>query len=137
MIIVSACLAGVNCNYKGSNYKIEKIAELVENGEAVVVCPEALGGLGVPRIPVELINGRAIRKDNEDVTDAFLIGAEKTLEFCKKHNCKKAILKSKSPSCGCGKVYDGTFTSTIIDGDGITTKLLKENGIEVISSDEF
>ena len=136
MIIVSACLAGVNCNYKGSNYKIEKVAEMVKNKEAVVVCPELLGGLTSPRIPVELINGKAIRKDGVDVTEAFNKGAEKTLEFCKKHNIKKAILKSNSPSCGCNKIYDGTFSGVVIDGDGITTKLLKENGIEVISSDE-
>ena len=137
MIIVSACLAGVNCNYKGSNYKHEKVAELVKNKEAITVCPELLGGLGSPRVPVELINGRAIRQDGEDVTEAFIKGAEKTLSFCQKHNAKKAILKSKSPSCGCGKIYDGTFSHAIIEGDGITTKLLKENGIEVVSSDDI
>ena len=82
-------------------------------------------------------DGRAIRQDGEDVTEAFIKGAEKTLEFCKKHNSKKAILKSKSPSCGCGKIYDGTFSHVVIEGDGITTALLKQHGIEVVSSDDF
>ena len=136
MTLVSACLAGVNCNYKGSSYKIDKVVELVESGEAIKVCPELLGGLTTPRIPVEIINGRAIRKDGEDVTENFIKGAQKTLEFCKKHNCTKAIMKSNSPSCGCGLIYDGTFTGTTIPGDGITVKLLKENGIEVISSED-
>jgi len=131
MIIVSACLAGVNCSYKATNAEHEKVVELVGNGEAIKVCPELLGGLTVPRTPAEIRDGRVVTKDNQDVTDAFVKGAENVLSICKEYGCKKAILKDKSPSCGCGKIYDGTFTGTIIDGDGFTAKLLKENGIEV------
>ena len=137
MILVSACLAGINCNYKGEHKANKKVMELVKNNEAVTVCPEQLGGLPTPRIPVEIIDGKAIRKDGVDVTDEFQQGARKTLEKCIQHGCKKAILKSFSPSCGCGKIYDGTFTGTVIDGDGFTTKLLKQHGIEVVSSDDI
>jgi len=137
MILVSACLAGINCNYKGEHKANEKVMELVKNNEAVAVCPEQLGGLPTPRIPVEIIDGKAIRKDGVDVTAEFQKGAEKTLEQGIQHRCKKAILKSFSPSCGCGKVYDGTFTGKVIDGDGFTAELLKEHGIEVVSSDDI
>jgi len=131
MIIVSACLAGVNCNYKGSNNEDASVAELVKEGRAIMVCPEQLGGLKTPRAPSELKNGRVFTKDGEDVTEAFLRGANEILGICKKYNCKKAILKSYSPSCGCGKIYDGNFNGTLIDGDGVCTALLKEHRIEV------
>lgn len=137
MIVVSGCLAGINCNYKGGNKEHKKVVELVKDGKAIVVCPEQLGGLTTPRKPAEIKNGRVITNDDEDVTEAFIKGANEVLSICKKYNCKKAILKSKSPSCGCGIAYDGNFNGTLIEGDGITTKLLKKNEIEVISSDDI
>jgi uncharacterized protein YbbK (DUF523 family) len=137
MYLVSACLAGVDCNYKGGNWENEHVMKLVEEGKAVLCCPEAAGGLPTPRTPAEIIDGKVITKDGDDVTDAFLKGAGIALELCKEHNCTKAILKATSPSCGKGTIYDGNFNGTIIEGDGITTKLLQENGIEVISSDEI
>ncbi|MDR0978805.1 MAG: DUF523 domain-containing protein [Lachnospiraceae bacterium] len=137
MIIVSACLAGINCNYEGGNKGNSKIVEMVNKGQAIPVCPEQLGGLITPRCPAEIKNGRLITKNNVDVTAEFQKGAEEVLNICKKYNCKKAILKSKSPSCGCGAIFNGEFTGTLIKGDGITTRLLKENHIEVISSDDI
>ena len=131
MIIVSACLAGVNCNYKAKNSEDSSIVELVKEGRAVMVCPEQLGGLTTPRTPAEILNGRVVTKEDVDVTEAFLTGANEVLKVCEKYNCRKAILKSKSPSCGSGKIYDGSFSGTLIDGDGITARLLKEHGIEV------
>ena len=131
MIIVSACLAGVNCNYKGENSEDASIVNLVAEGRAIMVCPEQLGGLTTPRTPAELRNGRVFTKEGADVTEAFLRGANEVLKICKKYNCQKAILKSNSPSCGCGKIYDGNFNGAMVDGDGVTAALLKEHGIEV------
>lgn len=137
MIIVSACLAGVNCNYKGSNKENEKVVKLVKKGEAIIVCPEQFGGLVTPRKPAEIRNGKVITTDNEDVTEAFEKGANEVLNICKKYNCTKAILRAKSPSCGCGEIFDGSFSDKLIKGDGVTAKLLKKNGIEVISEKDI
>lgn len=141
MILISACLAGVNCKYSGDNNYNEKIVELLKKGDAILVCPEQMGGLTTPRLGSEVIvkDGKryVYMKDGTDVTEQFEKGARETLELAKKVNATKAILKSRSPSCGVDKIYDGTFTRTVIDGDGVTAKLLRENGIEVISSDDF
>ena len=131
MIIVSACLAGVNCNYQGRNKENESVVELVREGRAIPVCPEQLGGLTTPRPPAEIKNGRVITKEGADVTEAFLRGADEVLKICNKYNCQKAILKSNSPSCGCGKIHDGNFKGSLVDGNGITARLLGEYGIEV------
>jgi uncharacterized protein YbbK (DUF523 family) len=131
MILVSACLAGVNCNYKGRSCEKESVVELVKEGRAIMACPEQLGGLGTPRPPAEIKNGRVLTIQGDDITEAFLAGANEVLKICKKYNCQKAILKSNSPSCGCGKICNGNFEGILIDGYGITAALLKEHGIEV------
>lgn len=131
MIIVSACLAGINCNYRGGNSGIPALAELVEQGQAIAVCPEQLGGLSTPRAAAEIQNGRVITKNGDDVTEAFRRGAAEVLKICRKYNCQKAILKANSPSCGCGRIYDGNFNGALVGGDGVTAVLLKEHGIEV------
>ena len=132
-VLVSACLLGVDCKYNGGNNYDEEIFKELEKYELIPVCPEIFGGLSTPRKPSEIVGDKVINNEGLDVTNNFKRGAEETLELAKKLGVKKAILKAKSPSCGNGKRYDGTFTGTIIDGDGITTKLLKENGIEVIT----
>jgi uncharacterized protein YbbK (DUF523 family) len=137
MIVVSACLAGINCNYKASNKENQNITKLVSQGKAIPICPEQLGGLPTPRKPAEIKENRVVTIDNQDVTEAFEKGAREVLKICQKHNCTTAILKSKSPSCGCNLIYNGEFNNTLISGDGITTKLLKQNSIKVISSDDF
>lgn len=132
-ILVSACLIGVNCKYNGENNFQEEIIEFLKDYEIIPVCPEILGGLPTPRTPSEIIKDRIKTQNNVDVTNEYKKGAEETLKIAKLLGIKKALLKAKSPSCGNGKIYDGTFTKTLIDGDGITTKLLKENDIEVIT----
>lgn len=136
-ILVSACLLGVNCKYNGKNNENEKIIKLLKNCNIIPVCPEQLGGLATPRTPAEIINNKVITKDNINVTLEYTKGAMQTLNIAKKFNVSKAILKSKSPSCGKDTIYDGTFSSTLTNGNGITTKLLLKNNIEVISSDEI
>jgi len=137
IILVSACLLGTNCKYNGKNNKNIKVLEYIKDKYVIPICPELFGGLSIPRIPSEIYNNKVIDKDGIDVTNYFMEGARKTLEIAKILNIKKAILKQKSPSCGCGKIYDGTFTGSITNGDGITTKILKENGIEVITEDDI
>lgn len=135
MILISACLCGVNCKYNGKNNLDEECLELLKKGEAILVCPEQLGGLETPRKPSEIriVNGetKVFMEDGKDVTKNYQKGAEEVLRLAKELNIKKAILKRKSPSCGCGEIYDGTFTNTLIKGNGITANLLIENGIEV------
>ena len=137
MILVSACLAGVNCKYNGSNNYNEKIMELVRKGEAILVCPEQLGGLPTPRVPSEIINSKVITKDGVDVSNEYKKGALEVLRLCKELNITKAILKANSPSCGCGTIYDGTFSGTKIKGNGITAQLLIDNGIEVLTEKDI
>ena len=137
MIIVSACLVGINCRYDGGNNANQEIIKMVKKGIAVPVCPEQLGGLSTPRIPAEIIGNRVVNKNGEDVTDYFKKGAQETLQLTKLGNCQKAILKQNSPSCGCGKIYDGTHSGTIITGKGITAKLLENNGIEVLTEEDL
>ena len=141
MILISACLAGINCKYNGENNGNEKVMELIKNEKTILVCPEQLGGLKTPRIPAEIkiINGekRVITKDGIDVTLEYTSGANEVLELAKRFNITKAILKSKSPSCGCGQIYDGNFSNNLIIGNGITADLLIKNGIEVITEKDL
>lgn len=141
MILISACLAGINCKYNGENNGNEKVMELIKNEKTILVCPEQLGGLKTPRIPAEIkiINGekRVITKDGIDVTLEYTRGANEVLELAKRFNITKAILKSKSPSCGCGQIYDGNFSNNLIIGNGITADLLIKNGIEVITEKDL
>jgi uncharacterized protein YbbK (DUF523 family) len=141
IILVSACLAGIKCRYDGKSNKTDSIVELVEKGRAIAVCPELLGGLETPRNPCEIqsdgLNRKVISNKGVDSTSAYLIGAQKTLEIAKTHNAKIAILQQRSPSCGCGKIYDGTFTRNLIDGDGYTADLLKQHGIAVCNDENY
>ena len=135
--IVSACLCGEKVRYDKKANSNEKIIQLVREGKALPVCPETEGGLPVPRQACEIRNNKVINNIGRDKTVNFIKGAEKTLELCKTHKIKKAVLKEKSPSCGTKHIYDGTFTGTLISGQGITAKLLSENGIQVFSEEDF
>jgi uncharacterized protein YbbK (DUF523 family) len=110
---------------------------MVKEGKAIPVCPEQMGGLSTPRPPAEQREGRVFAKDGTDVTIQTDRGAHEAFKMAQIAGCDKAILKSKSPCCGCGKVYDGTFTGTLIEGDGVFTKLLKQNGIVVVTEDGY
>ena len=139
MILVSACLAGINCSWDGKNRSDPEIKELVDKNQAVAVCPEVLGGRTIPRTKTEIKRGegqdvlsgkaKVFDEDGKDVTLEFLKGAAAALDVVKKFNIKEAILKSKSPSCGVSEIYDGSFKSNLIKGDGVTTALLKREGV--------
>ena len=137
MIIVSACLAGVNCRGDGGARPCQKVIELVKLEEAIPVCPEQLGGLSTPRAPAELKDNKVFTKDGKDVTPEFKKGAREALKIAQLADCKEAILKSKSPSCGSGKIYDGTFSGRLINGNGVFAELLKRNDIKVMNEDEI
>lgn len=130
---ISACLCGVNCKYSGGNNLNANIKKIYDNGDAILICPEVLGGLSTPRIPSEILGDRVINREGIDCTKYFIEGAIKALEIIKENGIMKAILKENSPSCGVNYVYDGTFSNKLIAGKGITTKLLVENKIEVVS----
>lgn len=137
MKIVSACLAGINCNYKGQVSPCPKVIELVRQGKAIPVCPEQLGGLTTPRIPAEIINGKVVTKDGKDVTENFQKGADEGLKIAQLVNCEQAILKARSPSCGKCEVYDGTFTKTKVKGNGLFANKLIMANIEVVTEEEI
>lgn len=141
MIGVSSCLCGINCKYSGGNNLNKKILKLVNEGKAVAICPEQLGGLKTPRNPAEIIEKdgeiKVITEAGVDVTGEFLLGAKRALDIIKVLGIKKVILQRRSPSCGFGKIYDGTFSGKLISGNGLTTRLFLENGIEVISDEEY
>ncbi|QHQ59592.1 DUF523 domain-containing protein [Anaerocolumna sedimenticola] len=136
-ILVSACLLGVDCRYCGTGLFNEAVYQLKGQYNLIPVCPEQLGGLTTPRNPVELVNGQAVDQNQNDFTDKFEKGARETLKIAKLLDCKMAVLKSCSPSCGYGKIYDGTFSGNLIDGNGKTAALLAENGIKVITEKDI
>lgn len=136
-VLISACLLGINCRYDGGENLIKEIEKLKERYNLIPVCPEIFGGLSTPREPAEIIDGKVINRRGEDVTENFVKGAKETLYLAKLFNCKYAILKERSPSCGYGKIYDGTFSGKLVDGNGITAELLAKNGIEIIGESQI
>ncbi len=135
--VVSACLAGVACRYDGKAKPLPEIIELVRRGAAIPVCPEELGNLGTPRPPCEISCGRAVTEDGEDRTAAFLSGADSALRIAEAFGCTAAILKARSPSCGRGEVYDGSFTRTLVSGNGFFADLLLQRGFPLLTEEEL
>jgi uncharacterized protein YbbK (DUF523 family) len=144
--LISACLLGIKCAWDGQDiYKSDKAIELSNSEMLMPVCPEQLGGLRTPRAPQEIQGGngegvldgkcKVLNIDGKDVTQEFIAGAEETLKIVKLLHIEEFIGKSRSPSCGCGQIYDGTFSRQLIDGDGVTTALLKRNGIRIITEE--
>jgi uncharacterized protein YbbK (DUF523 family) len=143
MKLVSACLLGVNCNFEAKNWRCPKLQKEFQKGELFAVCPEVYGGLPVPRVPAEIVGGdgndvlagkaRVVNMDGVDVTPQFLKGAQATLQIAQAIGATQALLTEKSPSCGYGKIFDGTFTDKFLPGDGVTAALLKKHGIQVTS----
>ena len=132
-ILVSACLLGAPCRYDGKSVPCAALAAAAARGVRLVpFCPEIYGGLATPRMPAERRDGRVVTRDGRDVTAQYERGAREALRLCRLFRCEAAILKEKSPSCGSGRVYDGTFSGVLAGGDGVTAALLKANGVPVI-----
>ena len=135
--IVSSCLIGHKCRYDGTDNKNDNVVNFLKDKTYISVCPEELGGLCTPRDPSEIVvendEVKVVTKNGVDVTKEFELGAKISLEVAKSNKCSVAILKSKSPSCGNNQIYDGTFSSRLISGSGLTAKLLSDNGIKIIN----
>ena len=129
-ILMSACLLGVCCRYDGASKPHPDALALAERHEIVPVCPEQLGGLPTPRPPAER-QGEVVCTRERDVTEQYRRGAAEALRLCKLLGCETAVLKEKSPSCGCGEIYDGAFTKALIPGMGVAAQLLRENGVAI------
>lgn len=137
MKICSACLLGVKCRYDGKEKPNKKVIALAKKEILIPLCPEQLGGLSTPREPAEKRGNYVLTKSGKDVTKNFKKGAKEVLKLAKLLKINEAILKQKSPSCGSGKIYDGTFSGHLIKGDGITAALLKKNKIKVITEEDL
>lgn len=136
-LLISACLAGENCKYNGGNNYLPAVESLKVRYDLIPVCPERDGGLPTPRVPAERSGDRVINREGADVTAQYVRGAALALDTARKHGCRKALLKERSPSCGSGCIYDGTFTHTTVPGDGVTAQLLKEHGITVLGENHL
>ena len=136
-ILVSACLLGARCRYDGAGKAHPEVEALAEKHTLIPVCPEQLGGLPTPRTPAERNGVQVITKDGVDVTEQYRRGAEETAILCKLLGCEAAVLKERSPSCGCGEIYDGTHSKTLVAGDGVTAELLKAQGIAVYGESQI
>ena len=136
-IVVSACLLGENCKYNGGNNYSDAIAEFVKGREVIPVCPERLAGLGIPREPIEIVDGVVRRKDGTSVDDALRDAVEQILAELKGQDIECVILKSRSPTCGVKQVYDGSFSGKLVDGMGVLAAELQKSGYKVMDSEDF
>ena len=138
MIGISRCLVGDNCTYRGDSNLIEELKSLKE--EAILVCPEVLGGLPIPRDPAEIVSESPLKVmtvKGEDVTKEYVEGAKKALDYLLENNVDTVIVKSNSPSCGAGIIYDGTYSHKKIKGDGVFVRLLRQNNIQVYTAEDY
>ncbi len=136
-ILVSACLLGENCKYNGGNNKCEEVIKLGQKHTLIPVCPETFANLPTPRVPSEIKDGKVYSKDGKDLTEEFYDGAEKTLYVAEESTCRIAVLKERSPSCGFGKIYDGTFSGTLTYGNGVAAQMLYEHGIIILGESKL
>ena len=137
MYLISSCLVGINCRYNKTSTLNPKLKQMVDQGMAIAVCPEVLAGMATPRNSCEIQTNsgvvKVIDKYGNDYTHLFNEAAKQTLNICKRNNIEAAVLQSRSPSCGYGKIYDGSFTGKLIDGNGITAQLLHDSGIKIFT----
>ena len=136
-VFVSACLMGKNCKYNGGNNYSEAVKKYVEGHEVISMCPEVEGGLPIPRTPAEIVKGVVTNRDGVSVDKEFRAGADKILDALLEEKVELAILQSRSPSCGIGRIYDGSFTKTLTNGNGIFADLLVKHGIKVIDVEKI
>lgn len=135
-LLISACLLGISCRYDSGEGKKTKIDELRQKYNLIPICPEIYGGLPTPRTPSERVGDKVLMRDGTDVTENYLRGAVAAYKLCRELGCAKALLKERSPSCGNGEIYDGSFSGKLVTGDGITAEYLKSRGITVFGESE-
>ena len=131
-VLISACLAGITCRYDAAPVTLSSLDALREKHELIPFCPEVWGGLSTPREPCEIRDGRVYTRSGGDVTEQFVRGAEEAVRLARLHGCACALLKERSPSCGCGRIYDGTFSGTLVEGNGVCAQRLIQAGVTVL-----
>lgn len=136
-ILVSACLMGVGCRYDGKSNQLPQLEQLMKQHTCIPVCPEIFGGLPTPRVPAERQGSKIMTQDGQDVTQQFVRGTAEVLRLADLYHCKAALLKERSPSCGSGQIYDGTFTKTLTEGDGLAAEMLKRKDIAVYGESQI
>lgn len=136
-ILVSACLMGVGCRYDGKSNQLPQLEQLMKQHTCIPVCPEIFGGLPTPRVPAERQGSKIMTQDGQDVTQQFVRGTAEVLRLADLYHCKAALLKERSPSCGSEQIYDGTFTKTLTEGDGLAAEMLKRKGIAVYGESQI
>lgn len=140
-VLISACLLGTPCRYDGEARPFQAVIDFAREHECIPVCPERLGGFTAPHPPSEVDSSQpfphVVGENGEDRTAAFVQGARRTMEVALRQGCALAVLKSKSPSCGSSRIYDGTFTGTLVPGQGVATALLREAGVRVIDEHQL
>ncbi len=134
---VSACLVGINCKYNGKNNRNESLLAFLKDQDYITICPEVTGGLPTPRACSEIFQNQVINTEGKDVTKEFYLGAQREIKRILEEKVDIVLLQPRSPSCGCGKIYDGTFSKILVDGDGVFVKMCKNMGIQVQNYDEF
>lgn len=140
MIGISKCLCGYDCTYRGDSNRIEALELIDKKGEAVLICPEVLGGLSIPRDPAEIVSEELLcveTVNGKNVTKEYVEGAQRALDILKAYDIDYVILKSRSPSCGLNHIYDGTFSHRVIDADGIFVRLLKKEGYKIYAEENY
>lgn len=140
MIGISKCLCGYDCTYRGNSNRIEALELIDKKGEAVLICPEVLGGLSIPRNPVEIVSEEPLcveTVNGKNVTKEYVEGAQRALDILKAFDIDYVILKSRSPSCGLNHIYDGSFSHRVIDADGIFVRLLKKEGYKIYTEENY
>lgn len=135
-ILVSACLLGCPCRYDGAAKADPRVLALMERHTLIPVCPEQLGGLPTPRLPSERREGGVFDRGGKDVTFQYRQGAEEVLRLARLYGCTHAVLKERSPSCGSGQIYDGSFSHVLVPGSGVAAELLAQNGITVLGESQ-
>lgn len=136
-IMVSACLLGENCKYNGGNNRNEKVLEFIKEHEVIAVCPEVMGGLPTPRVPAEIVNGVVTNREGKSVDAEFRRGAKIAFDLAIENEVDLVILQSRSPSCGPKQIYDGTFSKTLIEGEGVFARMLLEKGISMVDVEDL
>lgn len=136
VILVSKCLLGYACRYKGDGCECGEVLALGEDNVLIPVCPEVMGGLPTPRDPSERIGDKVVSVKGRDVTAEYTLGAQKALQIAQESHVDVCVMKARSPSCGCGMIYDGSFTGSLTNGDGVTVELLKAHGYTVVTEED-
>lgn len=136
-IIVSACLLGENCKYNGGNNHDPAVVAFCQGKEVIPVCPEVLAGMGIPRTPIEIVDGVVMDRNGNNVDTQIRTAVKQILDFLPLEQIQCAVLKSRSPTCGVNQVYDGSFTGTLIDGSGVLAQALKDAGCQVIDAEDI